>query len=124
MPRILAVDIPGNKKLPYSLSYIYGVGLPTAQEIVDATGLDADRRASSLSEEEINMLSDEILKRGKPIEGDLRRETTGNIKRLMAIQCYRGNRHRRGLPCRGQRTRCNARTRKGKRKTVGVQKKK
>jgi small subunit ribosomal protein S13 len=124
MPRILAVDIPGNKKLPYSLRYIYGIGPTVSREVVDAAGLDPDRRASSLSEEEINLLSDEILKRGKPIEGDLRREVTGNIKRLMAIQCYRGNRHRRGLPVRGQRTQCNARTRKGKRKTVGIQKKK
>lgn len=123
MPRILAVDIPGDKKLPYSLRYIYGIGLSLAKEIVEASGLDAERRAGSLSEEEINKLAEVILSRGIRVEGDLRREITQNLKRLQAIQAYRGIRHRRGLPARGQRTRCNARTRKGKRKTVGVQKK-
>ncbi|MFA5256968.1 MAG: 30S ribosomal protein S13 [Opitutales bacterium] len=123
MPRILAVEIPGNKKLPYSLCYIYGIGQTLAKEIVEASGLDPDRRASSLSEEEINKVAEVILAKGIRIEGDLRREITQNIKRLHSINCYRGQRHRKGLPVRGQRTKCNARTRKGKRKTVGVQKK-
>lgn len=123
MPRILAVEIPGDKKLPYSLCYIFGIGLTSAKAIVAASGLDPDRRAKSLSEEEINKLSEVILARGMRIEGDLRREITQNIKRLNSISCYRGTRHRRGLPARGQRTKCNARTRKGKRKTVGVMKK-
>ncbi len=123
MPRILAVEIPGDKKIPYSLTYVYGIGLSLAKEIVEASGLDPDRRAGTLSEEEISQLSEIILSRGIRTEGDLRREVTQNLKRLQAINCYRGIRHRRGLPVRGQRTRCNARTRKGKRKTVGVQKK-
>lgn len=123
MPRILAVEIPGSKKLPYSLTYIFGIGLTSAKAIVEAAGLDAERRASSLSEEEINKMAEIILARGIRVEGDLRREITQNIKRLQAINSYRGIRHRRGLPVRGQRTKCNARTRKGKRKTVGVQKK-
>jgi len=123
MPRILAVEIPGNKKLSYSLCYIYGIGQTLAKEIVEGSGLDPDRRASSLSEEEINKIAEVILAKGIRIEGDLRREITQNIKRLHSINCYRGQRHRKGLPVRGQRTKCNARTRKGKRKTVGVQKK-
>jgi small subunit ribosomal protein S13 len=123
MPRILAVEIPGDKKLPYSLCYIYGIGQTQAKAIVEAAGLDPDRRAHTLSEEEINKMAEIILARGLRVEGDLRREVTQNIKRLQAINSYRGIRHRRGLPVRGQRTKCNARTRKGKRKTVGVQKK-
>jgi len=123
MPRILAVEIPGDKKLPYSLCYIYGIGLTLAKQVVEATGLDPDRRANSLSEEEINKIAEVIVARGIRVEGDLRREVSQNIKRLHSINCYRGMRHRRGLPVRGQRTKCNARTRKGKRKTVGVQKK-
>jgi len=123
MPRILAVEIPGDKKLPYSLCYIYGVGLSLAKQIVEAAGLAPARRANSLSEEEINKIAEVILARGIRIEGDLRREITQNLKRLHSINSYRGQRHRKGLPVRGQRTRTNARTRKGKRKTVGVQKK-
>jgi small subunit ribosomal protein S13 len=123
MPRILAVEIPGEKKLPYSLAYIYGVGLPLAKQIIEATGLDPDRRAKTLTEEEINKISEVVIAKGIRVEGDLRREITQNIKRLHSINCYRGQRHRKGLPVRGQRTRTNARTRKGKRKTVGVIKK-
>jgi small subunit ribosomal protein S13 len=123
MPRILAVEIPGDKKLPYSLCYIYGIGLTRALEIVEETNLDPNRRASTLTEEEINKITEAITSKGQPVEGDLRREITANLKRLQAIMCYRGIRHRRNLPVRGQRTRCNARTRKGKRKTVGIQKK-
>lgn len=123
MPRILAVEIPGEKKLPYSLAYIYGIGLSLAKEIIEATGLDPERRAKSLTEEEINKIAETVIGKGIRVEGDLRREVTQNIKRLSSINCYRGQRHRRGLPVRGQRTRTNARTRKGKRKTVGVIKK-
>jgi len=123
MPRILAVDIPGNKKLPYALRYIYGIGPTLAQEIVEASGLDENRRASDLSEEEINKIAEIIIERGIRTEGDLRREVTGNIKRLMAVQSYRGMRHRRGLPARGQRTKTNARTRKGKAKSIPGKKK-
>jgi len=123
MPRILAVEIPGEKKLPYSLCYIYGIGLSLAKEIVEAAGLEPDRRAKTLTEEEINKIAEVVIARGIRVEGDLRREVTQNIKRLSSINCYRGMRHRKGLPVRGQRTRTYARTRKGKRKTVGVQKK-
>lgn len=123
MPRILAVDIPGNKKVPYSLCYIYGIGPTRAKEIVAAAGIDPDRRAHTLDEDELSKLTHVITDRGIVVEGDLRREITANLKRLQAIQCYRGIRHRRGLPVRGQRTQSNARTRKGKPKTVGVKKK-
>lgn len=123
MPRILAVEIPGDKKLPFALRYIYGIGPTLSKEIVEASGLDPDRRAKTLSEEEINKIAEIILARGIRTEGDLRRELMQNLKRLNSINCYRGMRHRKGLPVRGQRTKCNARTRKGKRKTVGVQKK-
>ena len=123
MTRILAVDIPDNKKLPYALRYIYGVGPTRADEIVAASGLDTDRRAKTLTEEEISKLAKSIGEMGFQVEGDLRRDTTGNLKRIQAINCYRGLRHRRGLPVRGQRTKSNARTRKGKRKTVGIMKK-
>lgn len=124
MPRILGVDIPGNKKVPYSLRYIYGIGLTLAQEICAEIEIDPDRRAHTLTEEELNQIVEVVVKRGIRVEGDLRREISANLKRLQAIQSYRGNRHRRGLPVRGQRTQCNARTRKGKRKTVGVATKK
>ena len=120
MPRLLGVEIPGNKKLAYSLRYIYGIGLARALEIVQTTGLDPDKRARDLNEEELNKITEAITRAGYKIEGDLRREIIGNIKRLQAIRCYRGLRHMRGLPVRGQRTSTNARTRKGARKTVGV----
>lgn len=119
MPRILGVDIPANKKLEYSLRYIYGVG-PTRSKIVLAeTGIDPDMRAKDLNEEQINAIMAKIQELRFVVEGDLRRELTSNMKRLQAINCYRGLRHRRGLPVRGQRTKTNARTRKGKLKTVG-----
>jgi len=124
MPRILGVDIPGNKKVPYALRYIYGIGPARADNIVEEAGVDPTRRASDLSEEELNKITHVITDRKIPIEGDLRREITGNLKRLMAIRCYRGIRHQRGLPVRGQRTNTNARTRKGGKKTVGVVRKK
>lgn len=124
MPRILGVDIPNNKKLPYSLRYLYGLGLTRAQLLCEEAGIDPDRRAGTLTEEEINKLMGLINQHGWVVEGELRRELAQNLKRLQSINCYRGLRHRRGLPVRGQRTKSNARTRKGKRKTVGVQKKK
>ncbi len=120
MPRLLGVEIPGNKKLAYSLRYIYGIGLTRAMEIVQTTGLDPDKRAKDLNEEELSKITEAITRSGYKIEGDLRREIVSNIKRLQAIRCYRGLRHLRGLPVRGQRTSTNARTRKGARKTVGV----
>ncbi len=124
MPRLLGVEIPGNKKIPYALRYIYGIGPTLADRLVKDAGLDPNRRAHELNEEELNKITEAIVSEGILVEGDLRRLVSGNIKRLQAIQCYRGHRHRRGLPVRGQRTRCNARTRKGRRKTVGVMKKK
>lgn len=119
MPRLLGVDIP-NKKLPYALRYLYGIGLTRANELVKLTNLNPDKRAGELTEEELGRIAAAVVECGYKVEGDLRREITGNIKRLQAVKCYRGSRHYRGLPVRGQRTRTNARTRKGKRKTVGV----
>ncbi len=123
MPRILGVDIPGNKKLPFALRYIFGIGPSRADLVVEAAELDPDRRAHELTEEEITKITRVLNEKNLLIEGDLRREWSANMKRLQAINCYRGLRHRRGLPVRGQRTQCNARTRKGKRKTVGIMKK-
>lgn len=123
MPRLLGVDIPGNKKIPYALQYVYGIGSTLANSLVAEAKIDPDRRAHELSEEELNQITELLVGRGILVEGDLRRELTANLKRLHAIQCNRGIRHRRGLPVRGQRTQSNARTRKGKRKTVGVLKK-
>ena len=113
MPRLLGVDIPGGKKLPYALRYIYGIGPARADAIVASLGLDSDRRASDLTEEDLTKITAEINEHQFAIEGDLRRDIASNLKRLQAINCYRGMRHRRGLPVRGQRTQCNARTRKG-----------
>lgn len=123
MPRLLGIDIPGDKKLAYALCYIYGLGLTRAHELVAEVGLDPARRAHTLTEDELNRIVTAITQHGWPVEGDLRREVSSNLKRLSAINCYRGLRHRRGLPVRGQRTKSNARTRKGKRRTVGVLKK-
>lgn len=124
MPRLLGVDIPGNKKLPYALRYVYGLGPTRAAEVVRESGLDPERRAGELSEAEVNQLATVVGDRQYLVEGDLRRETAANIKRLQAIRSNRGIRHQRGLPVRGQRTQTNARTRKGGRKTVGVVRKK
>lgn len=124
MPRILGIDIPGNKKLPYALRYLYGIGPSRADKVVAEAGLDPDIRAHELSEADIIKITEVITNNQFRVEGDLRREVAASMKRLQAINCYRGLRHRRGLPVRGQRTQCNARTRKGKRKTVGVMKKK
>lgn len=123
MPRILGVDIPAKKKISYSLRYIYGIGPERADLIVKAAGLDPDMRAHTLDEEQLNNIVNIITDKKWVVEGDLRREITGNLKRLQAIGCYRGIRHRKGLPVRGQRTKTNSRTRKGARRTVGVTKK-
>lgn len=123
MPRILGVDIPNNKRIAYALRYIYGIGPERADQIVAAIGIDPATRAHELSEEQLNQAVQYIHEQGWKVEGDLRRERIGNLKRLSAIKSYRGLRHQRGLPVRGQRTQTNARTRKGGRKTVGVVKK-
>ena len=120
MPRIQGVDIPNNKRTEYALRYIYGVGPTRAKQIVSELKLDSAHRSQELSEEQINQISEIIVKNQWMTEGDLRRDIASNLKRLQAIQCYRGYRHRRGLPVRGQRTSTNARTRKGSRRTVGI----
>ncbi len=116
MARIAGVNIPDNKHTVISLTYIYGVGRPTAQNICAATGINPAAKIQDLSDEQIEKLRTEVAK--LTIEGDLRREITMNIKRLMDLGCYRGLRHRRGLPVHGQRTKTNARTRKGPRKPI------
>ena len=122
MARLVGVDLPRNKRIEIALTYIYGIGLTTAKEIIAATGVDPDIRVKDLSEEDLAKLRDYIQQNLK-VEGDLHREVSQNVKRLMEIGCYRGMRHRRGLPVRGQRTHTNARTRKGPRKQVGGKKK-
>jgi small subunit ribosomal protein S13 len=122
MARIAGVDLPRDKRAEVALTYIYGIGRTTSNKILTMTGIDPDRRIKDLSEEEVIRLRDAIDKHVK-VEGDLRRELALNIKRLVEIGCYRGYRHRRGLPVRGQRTKTNARTRKGPRRTVAGKKK-
>ena len=124
MPRLLGVDIPGDKRIEASLPYIYGIGPTTAKRILEQAHISPDVRAKDLTAEQLNQIVQAITASGLPVEGDLRRELQANLKRLQAINCYRGIRHRRGLPVRGQRTCTNARTRKGPRKTVGVQRSK
>ncbi len=114
MPRILGVDIPKDKTIWISLTYIYGIGRKRSSDILRQAQIDPGRRAKDLSEEEIARIT-EIIQRNYKVEGDLRREVSQNIKRLMEINCYRGTRHKKGLPVRGQRTCTNARTRKGPR---------
>lgn len=123
MPRLLGVDIPNNKKIEFALRYVYGVGPTRSASVLEEAGIDPNIRSHELNEEQLNKISAVILERGYKVEGDLRREVTGNLKRLQAIKSYRGMRHIRGLPVRGQRTSTNARTRKGSRKTVGAGKK-
>jgi small subunit ribosomal protein S13 len=120
MPRLLGVEIPAEKRIEASLTYIYGVGPSTARRVLEQTNIDPNLRAKDLTPQQINEIIQTIMNNKLPIEGDLRREVQSNLKRLQAINCYRGIRHRRGLPVRGQRTSTNARTRKGPRKTVGV----
>lgn len=123
MARIAGVDLPREKRVEIALTYIYGIGRKSSQEILAGTGINPDTRVRDLTEEEVARLREYIDKNQK-VEGDLRREISLNIKRLMEIGCYRGIRHRRGLPVRGQNTKNNARTRKGPKKTVGVRRKK
>jgi small subunit ribosomal protein S13 len=121
MARIAGVDIPNEKRVEVGLTYIYGIGLPTSRKILAKTGINPDTRCRDLTEAEVARLR-EVIDSEYVVEGDLRREVAMNIKRLQDIGCYRGLRHRRGLPVRGQRTRTNARTRRGPRKTVAGKK--
>ena len=128
MARFLGVEIPNNKKLEYGLRYVYGIGPHRAKIVVEESGIDPNTRIRELSEEQLNQLATLITERGGEdsdedpwlVEGDLRRQVAGDLKRLQAIKSYRGLRHQRGLPVRGQRTSTNARTRKGLKKTTGV----
>ena len=122
MARIAGVDIPNNKRVEIALTYIYGIGRKSSNDILAKTGVDPDKRAKDLTEEEIAKLRDEI-ENSYTVEGDLRRDVALNIKRMVEINCYRGIRHRKGLPVRGQRTKTNARTRKGPAKTSANKKK-
>ena len=122
MARIAGVDIPNSKRVEIALTYIYGIGRTTANKILEATGIDPDTRAKDLTDEQIAKLRDEI-EENHTVEGDLRREVALNIKNMVEINCYRGVRHRKGLPVRGQRTKTNARTRKGPAKTIANKKK-
>ena len=122
MARIAGVDLPREKRVEIGLTYIFGIGLTTSQTILHETGIGSDTRVRDLTEEEIVRLR-EYIDRNLKVEGDLRREVSQNIKRLMEIGCYRGLRHRKGLPVRGQRTHTNARTRKGPRRQIGAKKK-
>jgi small subunit ribosomal protein S13 len=122
MARIASVDLPKEKRIEIGLTYIFGIGLPSSHKILAATGVNPDTRVKDLTEDEVNALRDYINQNFK-FEGDLRREIALNIKRLQEIGCYRGIRHRKGLPVRGQRTKTNARTRKGPRRTVANKKK-
>jgi small subunit ribosomal protein S13 len=119
VPRIVGVDIPKDKRVEIALTYIYGIGRSLSNKILKVANISPDKRAKDLTEEEVAKLSG-VIQRDYKVEGDLRRDISSNIKRLIDIATYRGTRHRRGLPVRGQRTRTNARTRKGPRKTVGV----
>jgi small subunit ribosomal protein S13 len=121
MPRILGVDIPAHKRVDISLRYIYGIGPVNAIEILKVAKVDPEVRAKDLSEQQISQIVSAVQSGGYVVEGDLRREIGINLKRLQAIKSFRGNRHQRGLPVRGQRTQTNSRTRKGPRRTVGVQ---
>ena len=119
MARIAGVDLPKKKRVEYGLTYIYGVGLHTSRLILDATGIDYNKRVYELSEDDVASITKEIREKYM-VEGDLRKQVAMDIKSLMDLGSYRGLRHRKGLPCRGQKTKTNARTRKGKRKTIGA----
>ena len=123
MARIAGIDIPREKRVEIALTYIYGLGLPTSQKILGQTNINPDTRVRDLTDEQVNRLR-ELIDRRYKVEGDLRREVALNIKRLIEIGSYRGVRHRRNLPVRGQRTKTNARQRRGPKKTVGVRRKK
>jgi small subunit ribosomal protein S13 len=122
MPRVIGIDIPENKRLEISLTYIYGIGRQRSNEIIAKLGLDPDLRANKLTQDDLARING-MLQSEYVVEGDLRRQIQNNIKRLISIHSYRGSRHRLGLPVRGQRTRTNSRTRKGRRKTVANKKK-
>ena len=122
MARISGVDLPREKRVEIGLTYIFGIGLPSSKEILVKTGINPDTRVKDLTEDEISKLR-EVIDRDYTVEGDLRRDVALNIKRLMEIGCYRGIRHRKGLPVRGQRTKTNARTRKGPARTIANKKK-
>ena len=122
MARLVGVDLPRDKRVEIGLTYIYGIGLTTSKKILAETGVDPDVRCNDLTEDDLTKLRD-YIQNNLTVEGDLHREVSQNIKRLMEIGCYRGLRHRRGLPVRGQRTHTNARTRKGPRKQIGGTKK-
>jgi small subunit ribosomal protein S13 len=119
MARLFGIDLPRNKRVMIALTYLYGIGHSRAKKIVNEAGIDPNIRLKDLTEEEVGQIRS-IIERNYKVEGDLRREVSGNIKRLIEIGSYRGKRHKFGLPCRGQRTRTNARTKKGPRKTVGT----
>ena len=123
MARIAGVDLPRDKRVEIGLTYIYGIGLTSSQNILAEAGINPDTRIKDLTEDEVNKIRD-IIARSYQVEGDLRREVALNIKRLTEIGCYRGIRHRRGLPVHGQNTKNNARTRKGAKRTVGAKRKK
>ena len=122
MARIAGVEVPNNKRVEIGLTYIYGIGRTTSNQILAKTGINPDTRCKDLTEDDVSKLRDEIENFHK-VEGDLRREVALDIKRMIEIGCYRGTRHRKGLPVRGQRTKTNARTRKGPRKTIANKKK-
>ncbi|MGI6468539.1 MAG: 30S ribosomal protein S13 [Syntrophomonadaceae bacterium] len=122
MARIAGVDLPRDKRVEVSLTYIYGIGRPSSKQILAQAGINPDTRVKDLTEEEVSKLRD-IIEKNYQVEGDLRRQVSMDIKRLMDLGCYRGIRHRRGLPVRGQNTKTNARTRKGPKRTVGGRKK-
>ena len=123
MARIAGIDLPREKRIEIGLTYIYGIGLHTSQQLLERTGVSPDRRVRDMTDDEVNRLR-ELIDREVRVEGDLRREVQLNIKRLMDIGCYRGLRHRRGLPVRGQRTKTNARTRRGPKRAVSMRGKK
>lgn len=123
MARIAGVDLPKEKRVEIGLTYIFGIGLPKSHEVLKATGVNPDTRVKDLTEQEVNTIRDYVNK-GFKVEGDLKREIALNIKRLVEIGCYRGIRHRKGLPCRGQKTKTNARTCKGPKKAISSRKKK
>ena len=120
MPRLMGIDIPDNKRIEISLRYIHGIGPARAKRVLEVAKIDPGKRANTLSADEIRAIIDAIQSEGFHVEGDLRREVSQNIRRLVSIGSYRGTRHRKGLPVRGQRTRTNARTRKGAKHTVGA----
>jgi small subunit ribosomal protein S13 len=122
MARILGIEIPNEKRIEASLTYMFGIGRPSASRILEHAGISPDIRTGQLSEDQLVKIAQVIQTESIMVEGDLRRERQSQLKRLTSINCYRGIRHKRGLPVRGQRTRTNARTRKGKKKTVGVKK--